>query len=62
MAGNASIVVDSKAQITGYEEQIAKVKEAMKKVDPGSTIGKGLIKTLDQAESKLNQLTRKAES
>ena len=43
MAGNASIVVDIKAQITGYEEQIAKIKQSLKSVDPGSTIGKSLI-------------------
>lgn len=62
MAGNASIVVDIKAQITGYEEQIAKIKQSMKQIDPGSTIGKSLAKNLEQADRKLTELTRKAES
>lgn len=61
MAGNASIVVDIKAQITGYEEQIAKIKQAMKTIDPGSAIGKSLANSLKQADQKLTELQRKAE-
>lgn len=61
MAGNASIVVDIKAQITGYEEQIAKIKQAMKTIDPGSAIGKNLVNSLRQADQKLAELQRKAE-
>ena len=61
MASGASIVVDIKAQITGYQEQIEKIRQELKKVDPGSSIGKSLTKTLVQAEQKLNQLSRNAE-
>jgi uncharacterized small protein (DUF1192 family) len=53
MAGSASIVVDIKAQITGYQEQIEKIKAELKKVDPGSAVGKSLNKILVQAEQKL---------
>ena len=62
MAGNASIVVDIKAQISGYEEQLNKVKQSMKQVDPSTIIGKGLNKTLEQAETKLTSLLKRAES
>lgn len=61
MAGSASIVVDIKAQITGYQEQIEKIKAELKKVDPGSAVGKSLNKILVQAEQKLAQLSRNAE-
>ena len=60
MAG-ASIVVDIKAQITGYKEQIENIKNELKKVDPGSQIGKSLNKTLEQADQKLAKLSRNAE-
>ena len=61
MAGNASIVVDIKAQITGYQEQIEKIKSELKKIDPGSSIGKSLNNTLAKTEQKLAQLSRNAE-
>ena len=60
MAG-ASIVVDIKAQITGYKEQIENIKNELKKVDPGSQIGKSLNRTLEQADQKLSKLSRNAE-
>ena len=52
----ASIVVDIKAQITGYQEQIAKIQQALSKVKLDSDIGKELTKELENVQKLLNNL------
>ena len=52
----ASIVVDIKAQITGYQEQIAKIQQALSKIKIDSSLGKELTKELENAQKMLNNL------
>ena len=54
----ASIVVDVKAQITGYQESLNKMKAELAKVDIGSDIGKRLARDIANAQKQLNALAR----
>ena len=54
----ASIVVDIKAQITGYQEQITKIQSALDKLKIGSGIGKELSQELERVQRLVNELNR----
>ena len=60
-AGNGgSVTLNIQAQITGYEQSIKRMKQALEQVDPGTTMGKNLKKGLDAAEKQLKNLMKNA--
>lgn len=56
----SGIVVDIKAQITGYQEQVNKLQAALDKVKIGSGIGKELSQELNNIQRLINELNKHA--
>ena len=54
----ASIVVDIKAQITGYQEQVTKIQNALNKIKLDSGIGKELEKELERVQKMLDNMSK----
>lgn len=52
------ITFDVEARLVGYQEQIDKMKAALAKIDPFSSIGKSLEKMVSNAEHKFNNLSK----
>lgn len=58
MAERGSIVMDIRAQVSGYEQSLKKLQAEFAKVDPGSQIGKSLAKAIQDAENQLKGLNK----
>ena len=56
-----SFIVSIKAQIEGYQEQIARIKQELAKVGQDTDIGKEIAKSLKLAESQVNRLGKTME-
>lgn len=56
-----SFIVNIKAQIEGYQEQINTIKQELAKVGKETDIGKEIAKSLKQAETQVNHLGRTME-
>ena len=54
----ASITVDIRAKVVGYEASLKAMKDAFSKIDPGSDIGKSLEKAIKYAEGQLKNLNK----
>ena len=58
MAERGSIVMDIRAQVSGYEQSLRKLQAEFAKVDPGSQIGKSLARAIQNAENQLKALNK----
>ena len=52
------ITVDISARITGYEQSLQQLRNALAKLNPGSEIAKSITKALDVAENKVRDLSK----
>lgn len=57
MSQRGSMLVDVRANITGYEASLKALNTAFEKIDPGSSIGKKLARAIDYAESQVKKLS-----
>ena len=58
MAERGSIVMDIRAQVSGYEQSLRKLQAEFAKVDPGSQIGKSLTRAIQTVETQLKALNK----
>ena len=58
MANQGSVVLDIRAQITGYQQEITKIQNALKNIKIGSSIGSDLRKQLAEAEREVESLSK----
>ena len=55
---SASITVDIQAKISGWRQQLEKIKEAANKVDLGTSFGRSLEREIKKVESQVNTMSR----